>query len=102
MNEWRHYVATVNSLGVATLYRDGVALSLTAGSDGYPTIGLPNNVTRTLNYIGRSNWGADAYYQGKMCDVRIYNRCLCPTEVYAIYSGGAFAGVRIIKWVEVQ
>ena len=90
MNEWHHYAATVNSAGLAKLYRDGVEISVTAGSSGYPTIGLPNNVTRTTNYIGRSNWGTDAYYQGKMWDVHIYNRCLCPTEVQSLYSAGVF------------
>jgi hypothetical protein len=66
------------------------------------TVGLPVNVTRDENFIGRSNWGADAYYQGKMWDVRIYNRCLCPAEVQSLYTAGTFHGVKIITWVEVQ
>ncbi len=102
MNEWHQYVATVSPSGVAKLYRDAIELPVSAGSAGYPTIGLPNTISRTSNYIARSNWGADAYYQGKLWDVRVYNRCLCPTEIQALYAGGSWPGVRIIKWIEVQ
>ena len=55
---------------------------------------LPNNVTRTNNYIGRSNWSADEYFQSQMGPVAIYDRTLSNNEIslmhdyYAItYSG---------------
>lgn len=104
INEWHHYVSTVSSAGVAKLYRDGAELAISSGSAGYPTIGLPVSVTRDSNFIARSNWGADAYYRGQMWDVRVYNRCLCPAELQALYNLGSssFAGVKIIKWVELQ
>jgi hypothetical protein len=103
-DEWHHYAATVDSNGLAKMYKDAVELTITSGSSGYPTIGLPNNVTRTLNYVGRSNWSADPYYQGKMWDVRVYNRCLCTAEIQALYDAGVenFPGVKIIKWIELQ
>ncbi len=103
LNEWHHYAGTVNAAGLAKLYKDGAEISITSGSSGYPTIGVPASVTRSSNFIGRSNWAADAYYQGKMYDARVYNRALCPTEIQALYDGGnAFEGVKIIKWVEIQ
>jgi hypothetical protein len=102
LNAWHHYAATVNSAGTAKLYKDGVELSITSGSTGYPNVGLPVNVTRTNNFIVRSNWAADAYYQGKMWDVRVYTRALCPSEIQTLYSSGIFEGVKIIKWVELQ
>ena len=95
LNAWHHYAATVDSAGNAKLYRDAAELS--SG-----VIGLPRNVTRTRNYIGRSNWSWDDYYEGRMYDVRVYNRGLCPAEIQEIYSSGLFEGVRIIKWVEIQ
>jgi hypothetical protein len=95
LNEWHHYAATVNSAGLARIYKDSVELA--SG-----TVGLPLTATRDSNFIGRSNWGTDAYYQGKMWDVRVYNRCLCPTEIQAIYNAGSFDGVKIIKWIEIQ
>jgi hypothetical protein len=103
LNEWHHYAATIDSAGVATIYKDGVAMTISAGSTGYPTIGVPSTATRTSNFVGRSNWTGDSYYQGKMYDARIYNRCLCPTEILKMYEGGEpFSGVRIIEWVEIQ
>jgi len=57
----------------ANLYKNG--LNLTSG-----TVLSLNNVTRTLNYIGRSNWAADEYYQGDMAEVILFNRNLTTTE----------------------
>jgi hypothetical protein len=103
LNAWHHYAATINSSGVAKLYRDGTELTISSGSTGYPTIGVPATITRSSNFVGRSNWAVDEYYQGKMYDARVYNRCLCPSEILAIYeSGEPFTGVKIIEWVEIQ
>jgi hypothetical protein len=40
---------------------------------------LPNDLTRTKNYIGKSNW-ADPLYGGSMSEIIIYNRALDNTE----------------------
>jgi hypothetical protein len=103
-NAWHHYAATISSAGVAKVYKDAVELTISSGSTGYPTIGLPVTVTRGSNYIARSSWAVDDYYQGKYWDVRVYSRCLCPAEIQALYDVGAstFQGVKIIKWVEIQ
>lgn len=42
---------------------------------------LPNNVTRTKNYIGRSNWSVDAAFDGAIKYVRFYTGTLTPTDV---------------------
>lgn len=34
---------------------------------------IANNVTRTINYIARSNWAADAYYAGDLPELVLYN-----------------------------
>jgi hypothetical protein len=40
---------------------------------------------------------------GRVDDVRVYSRALCPTEVQALHDGGdPFEGVQIIRWVEIQ
>jgi hypothetical protein len=77
-NLWHHYVGTCDSSGNATLYRDGQVI-------GTGVIGTPSNVTRTINYIARSNWAADPYYQGSLFDVRLYNRPLSTSEVADLY-----------------
>ncbi|WP_425399780.1 LamG-like jellyroll fold domain-containing protein [Aeoliella sp.] len=77
-NEWHHYVAVVDSNGNAVLYRDAVVLQT-------GTTGVPNNNERSNTYIGRSNWGSDGYYEGRMHDVRLYNRPLSQSEVAELF-----------------
>ena len=79
-NEWHHYAVTEASDGSVILYKDGSQVQ--TGSTN-----VPNNLTRNNNYIGGSNWGADAYYQGSMDDIRVYNRVLSPTEIEALGAG---------------
>ena len=74
LNEWQHVVATVNSLGVMKLYRNG---ELKGSYNGH----VPNNQVRNRQYIGRSNWGNDAYFDGMMDDMRVYDRDLSDQEV---------------------
>jgi hypothetical protein len=46
---------------------------------------VPNTINRTNNYIARSNWTADAYYQGNIYSVLIYNRALSQQEILQNY-----------------
>ena len=57
----------------AYLYKNG--LSLNSG-----TVQALQNITRTSNFIARSNWGGDAYYAGDMSEIILYNRDLTTTE----------------------
>jgi hypothetical protein len=77
-NVWHHYVGTCDSAGNAKIYRDGLLMA--SGN-----IGVPADVTRTSNYIGRSNWAFDAYYRGRLFDVRLYNRPITAAEVAELY-----------------
>jgi hypothetical protein len=54
--------------------------------------------------IGTHGNGLTTYdFIGKIDDVRVYNRALCPLEVLSVKNaGGTFNGVKIIKWVEIQ
>ncbi|MEW4454450.1 LamG domain-containing protein [Bremerella sp. JC817] len=42
------------------------------------------------------------YLDGRVDDVRVFTRALCPAEILALASGHEEKGIRIIKWVEVQ
>lgn len=42
---------------------------------------LPRNVTRTNNYIGRSNWGSDDAFEGSVKYLRIYTQALTAQAV---------------------
>ena len=48
---------------------------------------LPNNLSRTNQFIGSSNWNNDAKFDGMMDDMRVYDRALDQNEVDQIYSG---------------
>ena len=63
------------------LYNDGYlqAQGRKQGSGG----AIPN-ITRTLNYIGKSNWPLDALYQGDIAEILLYNRKLTDAERLAI------------------
>ncbi|WP_027255057.1 LamG domain-containing protein [Planktothrix agardhii] len=63
--KWMHLAATIDESGRATLYKNGEVI--TTGS-----VHLPKTINRTKNYIARSNWSGDQYFQGKISDVRIW------------------------------
>lgn len=79
LDTWSFWVAEINSSGYAKVYKDNVLI-------GQGNIGIPNNIERINNYIGRSNWAADGYYQGKIDDLRIYNRILFAQEREELYN----------------
>ena len=55
-----------------------MALSWPSG----PTTLLPKDLGKTnQNWLGRSQWTADAYFTGSLDDFRIYNRVLSEGEV---------------------
>jgi hypothetical protein len=90
-NTWRHVVWTLSHAvaGSATstwnIYINGV-LKTTATAKSYPN----PTVTKTISYIGRSNWSADFYYNGNIDDFRIYNSVLTASQVNTIYSGSVY------------
>jgi hypothetical protein len=63
--EWMHLAATIDESGRATLYKNGEVIK--TGS-----VDLPKTINRTKNYIARSNWSHNPYFQGKISDVRIW------------------------------
>lgn len=76
-NTWATYAVTLDGSS-CVIYRDGSwGLSATYNY-------LPSFVSRTSNYIGRSNWSADAYFDNGIADVAIYNRALSTTEVATV------------------
>jgi hypothetical protein len=50
----------------------------------------PRNVTRTANFIGRSNWGADALFAGSMKSIEIYGRFFTAADMAAYASLSAW------------
>jgi hypothetical protein len=90
-NQWRHYVIGVDGYD-CFLYVDGVASTatvtrtkLTNGASSTPAniSAVPTNTDRTFNYIGKSNWNGDLYYNGGIRSIAIFNRSLSANEVNA-------------------
>jgi hypothetical protein len=63
---WGHFAVTVSGTTIK-MYKNGVLEGTATSSQSL------RNITRTNNYLGRSNWGVDAYYQGKFDEVAIAN-----------------------------
>ena len=80
LNEWQHIVASVDEAGVMKLYSNG---EMRASYSGH----LPQGVTRSEQFLGKSNWGGDANFKGMMDDLRIYDRALSLNEVSQIFQG---------------
>src|SRR5581483_7429255 len=78
-NEWQHIVVTLTSAGVATIYRNGVALA--SG-----TVSIPNNVIRTNAFIGRSYFSTDSYFGGRFDEMAFYDKSLSATSIANRYA----------------
>lgn len=65
----------------------GSTLSIWSNTIKYTSTSIikPNIISRTNNYLGRSNW-ADAYFDTKYAAFGLWNRGLSDDEVYSVYS----------------
>ncbi len=74
---WHHVAVVIDGASkILYLYLDGDLL----GSATTNT--LPRHLGKTTqNWLGRSQWADDDYFQGKLDDFRIYNRALSADEV---------------------
>jgi hypothetical protein len=73
---WKHVAVTLAG-GVGVLYLDGVEVGRNSAMTLTPaSLGLT-----TQNYVGRSQFAGDPYLDGRVDDLRIYNRALSTAEV---------------------
>jgi hypothetical protein len=63
IDKWTHLAATVDKSGMAKLYKNGQLIQS-------KQLSLPDTLNRTLNYIGKSNWSNDGYFEGQMTEGR--------------------------------
>ena len=79
---WTHVAVVLGPSG-GVLYFDGVVVGTN------PAITLrPADLGRTPNnYIGRSQFSVDPYFDGGIDEFRIYNRALSPQEIHALANG---------------
>jgi len=88
LNAWHQICATFTrntsgntNQGIARIYIDGQQY-------GSGTTSIPVNITRTLCYIGKSNWGnpPDPNMQGGFGALQIYNGALTDAEMLSNYN----------------
>ena len=79
-NVWRHVVWTISPAGIWAVYINGVVVWSASGQP------YPNAISRSLNYIGKSNWN-DPYFTGAIDAFKIYNYVLVAADCAALYSG---------------
>ncbi len=74
---WHHVATVIDSASMTMkLYQDGKL-----AAEG-PTLTLPSDLGETTeNYLGRSQYAADAYYFGSLDEFRIYDRALSESEI---------------------
>ncbi len=68
--------------GVLTFYRDGVSLGSTN------TTFNATDINDVNNWLGRSNWTGDSYFQGEFNEFRIWNEAFDDTQVAASFAAG--------------
>ena len=73
-NELATYAVTLDGTN-AYVYRNGVQIATTATSS------LPTNVSRTENFIGKSNWVADSYFQGDIAVGMLFDSALTAEQI---------------------
>ncbi len=79
-NKWLYLVGTIDSSGNAKIYKNGVEVA--SGS-----VDLPASINRSQNIIGNSP-GVHRFLDGKMHDLKVYNRALLPQEIEILRDGG--------------
>jgi O-glycosyl hydrolase len=81
LGTWTHIAVTLAS-GVGTLYINGVA----AGTNSSMTLTPTSLGSTTQNYLGKSQYTADAALQGKIDDFRIYGASFSAAAVNDLYT----------------
>ncbi|MFC5468014.1 DUF5695 domain-containing protein [Cohnella suwonensis] len=79
---WKHVAVTISG-STGRLYVDGVQVATNASMTLNPS-SLGNT---TQNWIGRSQYSGDPYFNGSVDDFRMYSRALSASEITALYGG---------------
>lgn len=75
-----HYAVTLSPSRDVVLYRDGVAIQSGTSSC------LPANVTRSNNYIGRSAWSHDGFFDNEIDEFKLFSSELSSSGIAEIYT----------------
>lgn len=95
---WVH-VAAVGDGSTISVYVNGSLVEMGGRSIGSGTYGSSSYPFK----IGEGIYNPTGHYlDGRVDDIRVYSRALCPSEIEALSSGSEAKGVRILRWIEIQ
>jgi hypothetical protein len=77
LNEW-YFISFVLSGTTGFIYVNGNQV-------GTGTLHVPNNIIRTSNYIGKSNWGVDPNADAVYDELKIYQGALSSSDIMNEY-----------------
>lgn len=75
-----HVAVTVDPAGVGKIYQNG-ALVQTG------PLKPPDSINRTLNYVGKSHWGADGYFHGHLAELRVWKTVRSAADILHTMNG---------------
>lgn len=76
LNRWQHVAVTIDPADSSVkAYHDGAQVWTSR------LIAPIRDVERTMNWLGRSHWAADQYWQGQYDEVRLHRRVLDPGRI---------------------
>lgn len=78
-NGWDFVTCMISTTGRMSIYKNGILMK--ESSNAVP----PPHALRTKNYLGKSNWPWDGFFDGVMDDIRIYDRALSEDEIQQLY-----------------
>ena len=81
LGQWDYFAATIDDQGEMKVYRNGAFIGNKTGAY------VPNILTRTAQYIGRSNFTQDGYFKGAIDELKIYNKALSAEEILLDFEG---------------
>jgi hypothetical protein len=74
LNEWTHVAITLKS-DTLRIFNNGIKVAETTDNL------IPAGDSTSMNYIGRSHWGAEPYFDGLIDEFRLYNKSLTEKEI---------------------
>ena len=79
-NQWYHVTWVLSPSVPWQVYVDGTAVTVAGSVNAFPRA-----VQRSSNFLGKSNWPSQPYFNGAIRDFRTYQRDLSPSEAYLLY-----------------
>ena len=74
IGKWTHIAVTISESREGKLYQNGQLVQS-------KPFALPDIVNRKLNYIAKSSWAQDGYFEGEIAEVRVWNIVRTPEEI---------------------